>query len=204
MTDMQTGGRKEPVTPSDAMILDYLTTMDRVSRSCLRDASTPPHGWVYFNNYDFLLQHGLFWTFAPLPRGIGAMTSKYCFDNAFKLASRTAKVARAGERLGGTDRNDVIARRYVEGVAFGGLIPMDHAWCVNREHVVLDPTWDKDDVDTDVLSYFGVAIALPEVARRRSDNCCSFLQNYEAQFAHLRTRFNPELGASEVKDGAHA
>ena len=182
MTDMQIGGRKEPVTPSETLISDYLTRMDIFERSTLRDPSTPPHGWVYFNNYDFLLQHGSFWTFAPLPKGIGRMTPKYCFDNAYKLVSRSK------------------VRRYVEGVAFDGLFPMDHAWCVSLDNVVIDPTWRKEDVDTEV-SYFGIAIAAEEVARRRSENCCSFLQNYEAQFAHLRTRFNPELGASEAIDG---
>ena len=44
---------------------------------------------------------------------------------------------------------------YVEGYAYTVCIPMEHAWCVNRAGVVVDPTWGLEG-----KAYFGVPIRL--------------------------------------------
>jgi len=66
---------------------------------------------------------------APMPR-------KQCFKNAFALASSNP---------GGL--------AYVEGLALTSGIPLHHAWCVDRDGNVSDPTWP--DLGQ---AYFGVAL----------------------------------------------
>lgn len=66
---------------------------------------------------------------APLPR-------KQCFKNAFVLASSNP---------GGL--------AYVEGLALTSGIPLHHAWCVDPDGNVIEPTWP--DLGQ---AYFGVAL----------------------------------------------
>lgn len=92
----------------------------------------PPEGWVYSCAEEFVLKNGRQWTPAPLPPDISKMTVKECFKNATLLA---------------LERRDLT---YVEGYAVG-IIPVNHAWCVDAEGRVVDPTWPE--VGTE---YYGV------------------------------------------------
>ena len=66
---------------------------------------------------------------APMPR-------KQCFKNAFTLAGSNPGVL-----------------AYVEGLALTCGIPLHHAWCVDRDGNVIEPTWpDMGE------AYFGVAL----------------------------------------------
>ena len=65
--------------------------------------------------------------------------NQQCFMNAYQYA----------------ERHDLF---YVEGYAMpNGLIPLSHAWCVDKEGVIHDPTWDHAD------DYFGVPFYLDTV-----------------------------------------
>ena len=68
------------------------------------------------------------------PPGIKRGVAKECFKNAFDLFSLHHKEE----------------WKYVEGYAFSIAIPMLHAWVVNSEGQVIDPTW-RDGKD-----YYGV------------------------------------------------
>lgn len=84
--------------------------------------SRRPAGWRWNSPEDLVLSLGRAWSPAPLPAGIEPMAIKQCFTNAYLLAAR---------------RSDLT---YVEGYA-AGVIPVHHAWCVDRLGNVVDPTW---------------------------------------------------------------
>lgn len=52
--------------------------------------------------------------------------------------------------------------RYVEGYAISA-IPTEHAWCVDPEGNVIDPTWDDDHP----VDYFGIAFDMKLVGQIR-------------------------------------
>jgi hypothetical protein len=82
---------------------------------------------------DFLLQHGRPFMPDKLPAGIKRGAMKECFRNATQLMIEHDDLA------------------YVEGYACG-LIPVMHAWCVDRFGRVVDPTWEDGRV------YYGVVL----------------------------------------------
>lgn len=89
----------------------------------------------------FIAEHGTEFKFAPLPKGIKPMREKMCFMNATKLVDRFP------ERF-----------RYVEGFGFRaylGGIPFYHAWCIDKDDNVVDPTWRELD---SASRYIGVVI----------------------------------------------
>ncbi len=86
----------------------------------------------------YLIKHGQVWgprSPEPVKRG----REKHCYVNAYKLA-----LANPGEFS------------YVEGYATA-VIPVEHAWNVDREGRVIDctPHWEK------ATDYFGVEFSLP-------------------------------------------
>lgn len=83
-----------------------------------------------------LLTCGQEWTPAPFVGKLGKQGM--CFQNAGELCLSS------GGRL-----------RYVEGLAMS-VIPVHHAWCVDREDRVVDPTWRSPKVEVE-REYFGVA-----------------------------------------------
>ena len=93
-----------------------------------------------------ILTHGREWNWAPLAEGVRTGIPQACFRNAYMLATR---------------RRDLT---YVEGYGCR-IIPMYHAWCVTRDGVVIDPTWDalpREDRDPE---YFGIPFRLDYVRR---------------------------------------
>lgn len=99
-----------------------------------------PKGYHYNSFADFLLREARFWTAQQLPARYPSMIPRACYWNAWKLAKRFRSL------------------RYVEGYAYGGLIPVMHAWCVDRDDRVIDPTWAGVYDDLTEVAYFGVVV----------------------------------------------
>lgn len=89
--------------------------------------------------YSILADYGKNWTPALKPEWVPYGTQGLCFQNAFDLAMRTELT-------------------YVEGYATG-VIPTHHAWCVDFNGNVVDPTWR-----TLGCSYFGIPFDTDYVA----------------------------------------
>lgn len=125
------------MTITNSPALDYLKLVEfskTLAPASAARAAYPP--------YQYLIAHGKQYTERrPDPR---TGPPKQCFQNAFELAQ--------------ADRS----LRYVEGVACG-IIPVDHAWCVTAEGIVIDPTWSID-LGSD---YYGVEIPLKTLYRLR-------------------------------------
>jgi len=105
-----------------------------------------------------VLDHGQAWPASPKPRDVRWGRRGFCFMNALKLAWRRPELT------------------YVEGYG-AAHIPTPHAWCVDPDGRVVDPTWRpypgvehtylgvpiKTDVATAVtvrLGHFGVLFTL--------------------------------------------
>lgn len=85
--------------------------------------------------YGFLLKHGREWTITEDTFKGRRAKKHHCYQNAFTLLFTRPNLT------------------YVEGqVVILGGIPVDHAWTVDQDGNVIDPTLDGKDVD----SYFGV------------------------------------------------
>lgn len=96
-----------------------------------------PRGWLYDGPNHFVLSHGHVGGLRTLTPDGASGTLKECYSNAGQLAID----------------NDGLT--YVEGIATTAIIPLSHAWCVDPEGRVIDPTWfDHEETD-----YFGVEFA---------------------------------------------
>ncbi len=87
----------------------------------------------------FVRMYGTFFTPTPLPKGIRPGGIGVCFANSYRLLKRH------GKRLG---------LAYAEGYAISENVEMNptlHAWCVDRDGTVYDPTWKNG------RAYFGIA-----------------------------------------------
>ena len=125
-----------------------------------------PSGLRYAGAEDYLLQNAKF--YAPPTHVVRKlMTPNACFDNAFKRARSS------GGKL-----------RYCEGYATS-VIPLPHAWCIDREDRVVELTWRTPGV-----AYFGAVFDLNDVRAVRKEGCTSSMlqDNYG--------RFNPCLEKS--------
>ena len=84
--------------------------------------------------YDILLAHGRHFTPAKRPSKVPKMKIKECYANATRLALSYSNLT------------------YCEGFAlYAGLFPVQHAWVVGDNGVVIDPTWSPVGVE-----YFGI------------------------------------------------
>jgi len=89
----------------------------------------------YFGVADLILHYGKQYTNIINHNKYGP--KKQCYYNSFKLATTC----------------DLI---YCEGFAINKAVnyfPFEHAWCIDHEDNVIDPTWD------DGIDYFGIAFS---------------------------------------------
>jgi len=138
--------RGGPRTRAEAAIIDYLRLLtdiaDRNAERAVahRTRPTNPHRMV-----PMLLRQGSF--FDPprtaRVRGVAKMPDQQCFKNAAKLAMQEQWL-------------------YAEGFASSGH-PIHHAWCVNAQGRVVDPTWESPGA-----AYYGLAMRATELARHLS------------------------------------
>jgi len=115
---------------SDGGIDEYLRSVV----SFMSQLNVRPEGWLYDSVDHFILSEGhLGGPRIDTPNG-ACSVEKECYRNAAQLAI------------------DHDGMTYVEGYA-SGIIPVQHAWCVDHGGRVVDPTWD----DQGEPHYFGVA-----------------------------------------------
>jgi hypothetical protein len=98
----------------------------------------------HYPPYRFVAVYGENYVPSPLPEDITPGKPKCCFANAFRLARE------APERF-----------RYIEGYATldtGPNMPARHAWCIDKDGRVVDPTWVQ--IAGEPLAYRGVALPL--------------------------------------------
>ncbi len=110
----------------------------------LREMSGQPklEGLIYEGYEDLVLKTGEFMTAtSPLPDDVQRGEKKNCFANAWNLA---------------IERDWV----YVEGWA-ESVIPMHHAWVLDDEVRIVDPTWDYEDG----RAYWGIAFDVSYVSK---------------------------------------
>ena len=116
-------------------IKDYLKFVQKAR------GNRKPKGWEYTCIEDFILKNGRKMKIEPLPEGIKRGEPRQCFKNAFLLALENGFT-------------------YCEGYANSVVpLPLMHAWCVDKNGIVIDPTWE------DGKDYFGVEIPM-EIANR--------------------------------------
>lgn len=84
----------------------------------------------------YRVQHGILCRAAPLPSDVPAGAKQMCYQNAGMLAA---------------ERDDLT---YVEGWALGDAFVTEHAWCIDENRNVIDPTWDTPENAV----YFGVPV----------------------------------------------
>lgn len=113
-------------------------------------ASMQNDGLLYLGYEDYVLHHGLLFengTPSKL-REFESKTQHECFTNSLMAAVRF---------------DDLI---YVEGYASTSLFPVHHAWLVDQDGVVHDPTWDAiPGHDRSDAVYIGVPFDTTYVAR---------------------------------------
>jgi hypothetical protein len=103
----------------------------------------PTERYTYSCAEDWLLTNCRFWEPSPLPPWVKPMRPQYCYLNAYILARRSKG-----------------RYRYVEGVAHSILPAVPHAWCVDDDDHVIDPTW-REEIGR---SYFGKVFDWRELA----------------------------------------
>ncbi len=105
-----------------------------------RTLGNPPKDLKYWLLHELVLAEGRFMgTRSPLSEEYPRGRKRECFKNAYELTARNL--------LG-----------YCEGFAMG-VIPVLHAWVVDRDGNVIDPTW------ADGAEYFGIEFKRDDVIR---------------------------------------
>ena len=124
-------------------------------------------GYVYNGPDDALARHGRMWPVAAdqSPGEAVLSVAKECFDNAYRLARRSKL-------------------RYVEGYALG-VIPLKHAWVLNDQDEVIDPTWHKLQLGLGT-AYYGAVIPLNLMAKARRGGSATGLFDWMGHFPLLR------------------
>jgi len=146
---------------------NFLNQYLDMTTSLMKDRQRPV-GFTYGSMDEFVKANGRLWPVAVNQDVAGAVAiyPQACFDNAFRLARRWPS-----------------RFRYVEGVALG-VIPTHHAWCLNVEGEVVDPTWFRHS--TVGSEYFGVEIPLVIAKQIRHRKNHSIIQNWEKGFPLFR------------------
>jgi hypothetical protein len=127
-----------------------------------------PSIYAYEGPQHFLLERGVFFAPAPLPKRLPIrkrrLVGKTCYCSAWTLADAVEG------RL-----------RYVEGYAFmsGLTAPVPHAWCVDVHNRVVDVTWGAGGLEES--AYFGVMF---DVTKMRQ--LSPYLDDWEHRYPILK------------------
>ena len=130
-----------------------------------------PHpDWKYGGFEELTLDCGIEMSFAPLPEDIDRGLPKSCYYNSFQLLKEDLDLT------------------YCEGYALEPELPLPliHAWLVNKDGRVIDPTWN----DCDAV-YLGIPFDTKWFiellrSRNREDCLAVFESNHLEDFSLLR------------------
>ena len=115
------------------MLMDYMEFMVK-----MRSGMNKPKGAIYLGMEDFVSKNGELFTSCKYPKKYIEFRGEKrdCYRNAFQLMMSNSELT------------------YVEGYGISKTIPLPipHAYCVDEEGNVVDPTWD----DQEDCIYFGV------------------------------------------------
>jgi hypothetical protein len=119
-------------------VTEYLAATSEMIRRCNEANRVDFSGLAVGSLAEFVLLHGREYVATrPLPDGMERGPEKLCFQNAWQFANISPT------RL-----------IYVEGFA-ASIFPMHHAWVVDRQGTVFDPTWEFEEGRI----YFGIPIS---------------------------------------------
>ena len=121
----------------------------------LQRSNTKASQFAYAGLEDLLLQLGQPYQPAPRPKGIRKGRIKMCFMNSYRLSDS--------------------GLFYCEGLAMANKvpIPVHHAWCIDQDERVVDPTWNHG------TAYFGVCFTHEYVHERaRKTGCYGILGDW--------------------------
>jgi len=156
--------------PSEATSIEQhlRDTVAVMRRSCETEPALRGKERLYVCVEDFLLQNGrAFNGVEPLPQGMRRGKDHECYKNAFLLMGMHPSLT------------------YVEGVAVSTerSVPTHHAWCVDEQGRVIDPTWPNG------RSYFGVPFTREYVlATYTAIGRLGVIRNMEQGFPLLATK----------------
>lgn len=105
-------------------------------------------GWRYGTYQDLILEIGGMPQVASLelPNWVDKAPLQQCYQNAYELVVACPELT------------------YVEGYALGSFFPVAHAWTVDEDGRIIDPTWASLD-DIDEAAYVGVKFSTEFMVR---------------------------------------
>ena len=135
-----------------------------------------PKGFKYVCFEEFVLNEGrIYEEFSPRASRYQPGIPKNCFTNAFLAASRS--------------RGNL---RYVEGFAYGTILPVLHGWNIDSEDRIVDVTWYEGGVVSAGEAYMGVVFDLDEVREVRKNGYCSVIDNWTQGFPVLQENYRKD------------
>lgn len=154
----------------------------------LKEQTPRPNEWVYTSPEQFVLEHGEWWDYEPLPLEYEFGAPRTCFANAIVLCVLHPELT------------------YVEG--YGMMIdiglPIHHAWNVDPDGRVIDSTWRAiyDDTNERVPIPGGAAYCGVRFSFGRADDACwegdaAILDDWKRGWPILREPWQGEDWARE-------
>jgi hypothetical protein len=130
----------------------------------------PNLDWKYGGFEELILDCGIEMNFTPLPENIERGLPKNCYYNCFELLKNN------------------FALTYCEGYALDPELPLPliHAWLVDNDGKVIDPTWDDCNA-----AYLGIPFDtkwfISLLRSRRREDCLAVIEsNYLEGFSLLK------------------
>ena len=137
------------------------------------------NGW--YTTGQFVLKNGKQWQNGhALPKDVEPMKEKQCFMNAAKMATESERFI------------------YCEGYALS-IIPVMHAWCLDKDGNVIDPTWASLPFEKG-REYFGIAIKTSYVIHYflETERCGSLIDAWQTDWKMLHD--DPKLWRHPIMD----
>lgn len=143
--------------------------IEHPERYCVR-------GTPYSDPFDFVLRHGH--EYRAVPLGRRELTQRFRYGQE--------KACFANSIMAGVLHDDL---RYVEGFAFNGLLPIHHAWNVDRAGRAIDFTWREAKIPIAVRAYVGVVFPLELAWDALWEGDAAVLDDWQRDWPILRREF---------------